>query len=140
MIEKGVLRNAKEYEERPWGNFRVLHAQNLLRTYKSRGPEDLVVKIISVKPGHRLSLQKHNLRSEEWHILSGKGKVILNDAEIQVRPKQIINIPAKTWHRITNISKKDNLVFIEFISGTFDEYDIERKEDDYKRDSKWKNK
>lgn len=140
MIEKGVLRNAKEFEERPWGNFRVLHAEKILRVYKSIGPEDRVVKIISVKPKQRLSLQRHRQRAEEWHILSGKGTVTINGETIQVRPNQVIHIPMKAWHRITNISKKDNLVFIEITIGTFDEYDIERAEDDYQRDSDWKNK
>lgn len=140
MIEKGVLRNAKVYEERPWGNFRVLHAHKILKVHKPKGPEDEVIKIISVKPRQRLSLQRHMLRGEEWTILSGKGKVYLNDKEIPVGVGQVITVPPKTWHRIANTSTKNNLVFLEITNGTFDEHDIERKEDDYKRDSNWKNK
>ena len=44
--------------ERPWGDFRQFVSN-----------ETVTVKIITVTPGHRLSLQKHGHRGELWQIL-----------------------------------------------------------------------
>ena len=37
------------------------------------------LKEITVKPGHRLSLQKHNYRSEHWVVIQGIASIILNE-------------------------------------------------------------
>ena len=51
-------------EERPWGTFFVLHEES---NYK--------IKRIEVKPGHRLSYQYHNFRSEVWVIIKGEATI-----------------------------------------------------------------
>lgn len=140
MIDSGVLRNAKVYEKRPWGTFRVLSAQRILCINKPEGPVHQIIKTIIVHPKQQLSYQRHNLRSEEWHIVSGTGIVTINDKENRVRPGDTVLIPVKTKHRIRNPSKTHNLIFTEISGGLFDEYDIERISDDYGRDSEWKNK
>ena len=44
--------------ERPWGQFEQFVSN-----------ESCTVKIITVEPGHRLSLQTHGLRDEMWQVL-----------------------------------------------------------------------
>ena len=53
--------------ERPWGRFLVIHEEG---SYK--------LKRIEVKPGHRLSYQFHNKRSEVWTIVQGSGEIVID--------------------------------------------------------------
>ena len=55
-------------EHRPWGSFTVLADE-----------PDHKVKRIVVKPGQRLSLQRHKHRQEHWLIVSGEAVVTLDD-------------------------------------------------------------
>ncbi len=52
---------------RPWGSYEIL----------SEG-EGFKVKSIIVKPKQRLSLQKHQHRSEHWVVVRGTAHVTLN--------------------------------------------------------------
>ncbi len=115
---------AKKLEEdhRPWGYYRVLADE-----------PDHKVKRIVVYPGRRLSLQRHQKRSEHWYILQGEAVVTLGNEEIPMEKGHSVNIPGGTWHRIRNTGRMDT-VFIEVQSGVyFGEDDIERAEDDYGR-------
>ncbi len=91
------------------------------------------VKRVEVNPGCRLSLQKHNHRSEKWNIVAGQGLVTLNAQTIPIKPGDVIDVPVSAVHRIANTGK-DKLVFIEVACGdNLSEDDIIRLEDDYKR-------
>lgn len=110
--------------ERPWGHYIVL-----------LNSPDHKVKEITVNPGRRLSLQRHQKREEHWFIHKGKALITLNDREIELGVGQYIDIPRASIHRIANSGNVD-LVFIEIQTGEyFGEDDIERLEDDYSRDS-----
>ena len=63
-----------ERDERPWGAYEVL----------AEG-EGYKVKRIEVKPGHRLSLQMHQNRSEHWVVVSGEAIVTLGEREIRLK-------------------------------------------------------
>jgi mannose-6-phosphate isomerase len=107
---------------RPWGEFFVLSDEE---THK--------VKRIVVRPGQRLSYQKHDLRSEHWFVVGGTAAVVLDGVEHTVRPGEAIDIPLGTAHRVENRGEAD-LVFIEVQRGTyFGEDDITRLDDDYGR-------
>jgi mannose-6-phosphate isomerase len=109
-------------DHRPWGYYQVLSDES-----------DHKVKRIVVHPGQRLSLQRHRLRMEHWHIVQGYAVVTVNSREIPVCAGESIDIPQGAWHRIKN-SGQDNVVFIEVQRGEyFGEDDIERLEDDYGR-------
>ena len=113
--------NDKE-AHRPWGYYLVLEDQ-----------ERHKVKRIVVKPGKRLSLQRHQRRSEHWFFLFGKGIVTLNEKELKINPGEAVDIPVKTKHRVQNLGSEE-LVFIEIQTGDyFGEDDIERFEDDFGR-------
>lgn len=111
-----------EKDIRPWGEYVVLAESPL---YK--------IKQITVNPGQRLSLQRHQKRQEHWFCLRGSGSVTLNDQKISFGTGQSIDIPRTAIHRVEN-KGKEVLEFIEVQTGeSFEESDIERLEDDYKR-------
>ncbi len=109
-------------ESRPWGGFEVL----------SDGP-DHKVKRITVKPGLRLSLQRHRKRAEHWYVVSGEGVVTIDEGEIRLGPGGSVDIERGAWHRMANCGVID-LVWVEVQTGSyFGEDDIERREDDFGR-------
>lgn len=91
------------------------------------------VKLISVKPGEKLSLQRHHHRSEHWIVVSGTAKIEVNDEEITLYENQSSYIPLGSKHRLSNPGKIP-LKLIEVQSGSYlGEDDIERFEDNYGR-------
>ncbi|MDA1000462.1 MAG: phosphomannose isomerase type II C-terminal cupin domain [bacterium] len=114
--------SGQETDERPWGRYIVLSDE-----------ADHKVKRIIVKPGQRLSLQRHKKRGEHWHAVSGEATVTRGEERIPLRPGESVDIPQGAWHRIENTGTAP-FVFIEVQHGSyFGEDDIERKEDDYGR-------
>ena len=110
-------------EERPWGWYDVIDQGD---RYK--------VKNIEVKPGHRLSLQKHHHRTEHWIVVSGTAEVQLNDSKQLLGENQSTYIPLGCMHRLSNPGKIP-LKIIEVQSGPdLEEDDIERFDDDHGRD------
>lgn len=107
----------------PWGTAQVL----------TEG-ENYRVKRISLNPKSRQSYQIHEYRAEAWLIVSGEGKITIDDVESRVTQAAIVMISIGTKHRIENISKVDPLVFVETQFGAYiGEDDIIRYEDDYGR-------
>ena len=90
-------------------------------------------KRISVKPGSKLSLQKHFHRAEHWVIIKGTAKITLDDKEMILTEDQSTYIPVGTIHRLENIGKIP-LEIIEVQTGSYlGEDDIVRYSDDYGR-------
>ena len=58
--------SALEHDDRPWGCYDVLSDE-----------ADSKVKRITVRPGCRLSYQRHAQRSEHWFLVSGAGVLTL---------------------------------------------------------------
>jgi mannose-6-phosphate isomerase-like protein (cupin superfamily) len=91
------------------------------------------VKRIVVKPGARLSLQRHRRRPEHWYVIAGQAVVTRDDQELVVNVGQAVDLPLGVWHRVRNPGTVD-LEFIEVQTGEyFGEDDIERSQDDYGR-------
>jgi mannose-6-phosphate isomerase len=111
-----------KWAEPPWGKWEVLLSA---RGYK--------VKRISVKPGQRLSYQKHAKRREHWFAVAGKGIVVVDGKEIILKPGDAVDIPADAAHRAINPGI-EMFVFIEVQRGSYlGEDDIVRLEDSYGR-------
>jgi mannose-6-phosphate isomerase len=109
-------------EHRPWGYYQVISDE-----------PDLKVKKIVVYPGKRLSLQRHQRRSEHWYIIHGLAIVTLEANDISLEAGKSVDIPKGSFHRIMNAGT-ETLAFIEVQTGDyFGEDDIERVEDDYGR-------
>ena len=58
---------------------------------------------MEVDPKKRLSLQKHQYRTEKWIIVHGQGLAIINDEEIPVFPGSVVDVPLGAIHRIGNL-------------------------------------
>jgi mannose-1-phosphate guanylyltransferase/mannose-6-phosphate isomerase len=107
---------------RPWGSYQSV----------DNGERHQVKRII-VKPGSRLSLQKHHHRSEHWIVVRGTAQVTVNDLVKTVHENESIYIPMGAVHRLENPGKI-LLELIEVQTGSyFGEDDIIRIEDDYRR-------
>ena len=116
------LHNIHLTGHRPWGTYTVLE--------ESAGYK---IKRIEVKPGCRLSLQKHFHRNEHWIVVSGTATVTVGDETRLVRPNESTYIKMGEVHRLENQGKIP-VVLIEAQVGEYTgEDDIVRIEDDFKR-------
>ncbi|VIO76810.1 Alginate biosynthesis protein AlgA [Bradyrhizobium ivorense] len=107
---------------RPWGSYQSV----------DNGDRHQVKRIV-VKPGGRLSLQKHHHRSEHWIVVRGTAQVTVNELIKTVHENESIYIPIGAVHRLENPGKIQ-LELIEVQTGSyFGEDDIIRIEDDYQR-------
>ena len=107
---------------RPWGSYQRIDI----------GPR-FQVKRITVKPGHRLSLQKHFHRAEHWVVVRGTAEVTIDDQVILRHENEAAYLPIGSVHRLANPGKID-LEMIEVQVGSYTgEDDIVRFEDVYGR-------
>ncbi|MFK4809054.1 mannose-1-phosphate guanylyltransferase/mannose-6-phosphate isomerase [Devosia sp. ZW T5_3] len=107
---------------RPWGGYSsVLMA------------ERFQVKRLFVKPGKKLSLQKHFHRSEHWVVVRGTAEVTIDGQISLLTENQSIYLPLGCTHRLANPGKIE-LELIEVQTGSYlGEDDIVRTEDDFGR-------
>jgi len=76
---------------RPWGRYEVLQESELHK-----------VKCIYVKPGTRLSYQRHQKRREHWFIVSGVATVVLDGETFTKLPGETVTVQMGQLHRIGN--------------------------------------
>lgn len=107
---------------RPWGYYRTVDAGDRFQ-----------VKRIMVKPGAKLSLQKHFHRAEHWVVVQGTAMVQRGQDTILVHENESVYIPIGAEHRLENPGKLP-LHLIEVQSGAYlGEDDIVRIADSYGR-------
>ncbi len=107
---------------RPWGSYQRIDAGSRFQ-----------VKRITVKPGQRLSLQKHFHRAEHWVVVRGTAEVTIDDQVILRHENEAAYLPIGSVHRLANPGKID-LELIEVQVGSYTgEDDIVRFEDVYGR-------
>ncbi len=117
------LHNIHLTGHRPWGTYTVLEDTP---GYK--------IKRIEVKPGKRLSLQKHYHRNEHWIVVSGTATVRVGKETKLIRPNESTYIKMGEVHRLAN-NGKIPVVLIEAQVGEYTgEDDIIRIDDDFSRD------
>ena len=127
LVEALKAKSQREASEhlkmyRPWGAYQRIDI----------GPR-FQVKRITVKPGGRLSLQKHFHRSEHWVVVSGTAEVTIGDKTVELHENQSTYIPIGEVHRLANPGKVP-LELIEVQVGSYTgEDDIIRLEDVYGR-------
>ena len=113
-----------KFRETPWGQEELVFGGN---------GGAVTVKIITVKPGQRLSLQCHQHREEHWTVLSDAGGTITNGStNIPAVQGEMHHIDRGALHRISAPASAQ-LQILEVATGAFDQNDIERLEDDYGR-------
>jgi len=108
---------------RPWGSYDSVDA----------GP-NYQVKRISVNPGARLSLQRHQHRAEHWVVVEGAAKVHVDGVDLLLNANDSVYIPKGAVHCLANETDSP-LHLVEVQSGSYlGEDDIERLDDLYGRE------
>ena len=109
--------------ERPWGTYKTLEMG-----------DGYQVKIITVNPGGRLSLQKHFKRAEHWVVIKGRPTITVGDSKKEYQVNDTVDIEIEQLHRLENFT--DELVsIIEVQIGSYlGEDDIVRLDDVYHRE------
>ena len=103
------------YSEKSWGEYQVIDVTD----------ESMTIKV-KLKAGHRMSYHIHRNHKEVWTILSGKGRVIIDDASRRVGAGDVVCIEAGVKHTI--IADTD-MALIEVQSGEeLSTYDKEKFE------------
>ncbi|RYG39685.1 cupin domain-containing protein, partial [bacterium] len=107
---------------RPWGGYSSI-----------LNGDRFQVKRLFVKPGKRLSLQKHHHRAEHWVVVRGTAEVTRDDEVVMLSENQSIYLPLGCTHRLANPGKI-MLELIEVQTGSYlGEDDIIRIEDEFGR-------
>lgn len=110
-----------ERVERPWGWFESLGSG-----------EGYQVKRLLVRAGNRISLQRHQHRSEHWVVVSGEGWLECEGRSIPAEVGTHLAIPQGAVHRAR--AGALDLLIVEVQQGPWlSEDDIERLSDDYGR-------
>jgi len=128
IVDKLKERGSREHIEhltvrRPWGSYKVLEDSG--SGYK--------MKRIEVLPGHSLSLQSHQHRSEHWVVVSGTATVTRGSETFTVSKNESTYIPIGVLHRLEN-KGRIALQIVEVQVGEYvGEDDIERYDDSYGR-------
>jgi mannose-1-phosphate guanylyltransferase/mannose-6-phosphate isomerase len=115
---------AREHKRcyRPWGYYQSV----------DEGARYQVKRIV-VKPGERLSLQKHFHRAEHWIVVRGTAEVTRDNEIHLVHENESIYLPIGAVHRMANPGRID-LELIEVQTGSYlGEDDIVRFQDSYNR-------
>lgn len=83
--------------ERPWGYYRVL--------YEAPG---MKVKELTINPGQRLSMQRHQYRAEYWIVNEGRANVnsLMSGGYAlpltELATHEEYKVPVGEWHQLTN--------------------------------------
>ena len=95
--------------------------------------EGFKVKQLNVNPDSKLSLQKHQFRSEHWVVTRGEAVVEIDDQTMTLGEGDYVFIPLTSVHRLSNETDKE-LIVVEVQCGKrLEESDIVRLEDSYGR-------
>ena len=92
---------------RSWGKYTLL----------TEG-KDYRVRKVKLNPGKSLTMQMHYHRSEHWTVISGTGKIMIDDKESIFTENQSTYIPMGVKHKLSNPGKIP-LVIIEVQSGKY---------------------
>ena len=112
IVNKLKQNKRKEAKEnvtmyRSWGKYTLLTES-----------EGYKVRKIEMDPGASLTMQMHYHRSEHWTVISGTGKIIINDRESIFTENQSTYIPMGVKHKLSNPGKIP-LIIIEVQSGKY---------------------
>ena len=130
--------------KRPWGGFLVVDESLKDKFIRIFFPDykisdahlPITPKFLLISPLKRLSLQKHERRSEAWKIIYGSVKAIINDHEIMLYTNDTVHIRKNTSHRLIGL---DDWAIVAEIwihddpENPSDENDIIRIQDDFGR-------
>ena len=114
--------NSNQTVFRPWGEYKSIYAT-----------KSFLIKILTIYPKSKISLQYHNNRSEHWIVVAGCASVTKGKKTFKLNKDESTFIPKGEIHRLHN-ETNDNLVLVEVQTGDYlREDDIVRLEDIYGR-------
>lgn len=117
-----TINQVGEVYTRPWGSYQTLAMA-----------DGYQVKILTVNPGGRLSLQRHFKRCEHWVVVGGVPTVTVGDSVQEYQRNDHIYIPVESQHRIENLTDTMCHIIEVQVGDYLGEDDIERIEDVYGR-------
>jgi len=91
------------------------------------------VKRLKLKPGNRVSLQRHRYRTEHWVVVRGVAEVTCQSDIFHLAESESACIPQGAIHRLHNPGETPLEVVETQIGSYLGEDDIERFADDYGR-------
>lgn len=77
------------FAEKSWGSFRILDVED----------DNLTIKV-TLRPGHHMNYHSHAHRDEVWTVVSGTGRVIINDATRNIKVGDVVTMPVGTKHTV----------------------------------------
>ena len=77
-----------------------------------------------VAPGGRTALHRHNVTEELYHVLSGTGRMVLGDRELDLAPGDTVCIPPGTAHCVEALGSRE-LRFLCCCAPAYDHADTE---------------
>ncbi|WP_104741881.1 mannose-1-phosphate guanylyltransferase/mannose-6-phosphate isomerase [Helicobacter ailurogastricus] len=124
QVEHSAPQLLKTYplEYRPWGSFEVLLERPFFK-----------VKLLEIAPHKRLSLQRHQHRSEHWVVVEGVASVVVGKKSLSVPTNESVFIKQGQVHRLGNDTNQPLKILEVQCGEILDESDIERLHDDYQR-------
>lgn len=106
------------FVEKPWGSEEIWAKT-----------EQYVGKVLTIRHGHRLSLQYHEEKEETIRVLRGTLKFILDKETIYLSEGQTAHVPPKTIHRME--AHQGDVIVLEVSTPQL--HDVVRLSDDYQR-------
>lgn len=112
------LQHRPMYEERRWGEYKVIDMTECPDGYKT------LTKELTVRAGKNISYQMHRCRDEVWTFIEGEGKLVLDGKTSNISRGDTVIIKKGMMHAVKATT---DLRFIEVQSGDLlAEEDIER--------------
>lgn len=119
----GRLQRRPMFEERRWGEYKVVNTAEFSDGYKS------LTKQLKIKSGKGISYQIHRHRDEVWTFIDGEGELVLDGIRSIVGRGDTVTIKKGVKHAVKALS---DLTFIEVQAG-----DLLVEEDIERLDYKW---
>ena len=84
-----TMDNEAMFAEKSWGSYKVIDVND----------DSMVIKV-TLMPGHGMHYHSHEHRDEVWTVVSGKGRTIVDGAEREVGPGDVITMTAGCKHTV----------------------------------------
>ncbi len=77
------------FADKSWGSFRVLDVEEGSMTIK-----------VTLNPGHSMNYHSHKNRDEVWHVISGKGRAVVDGLNQEIEAGHVLTMKAGCRHTV----------------------------------------
>ena len=89
--------------------------------------ERMTMSIATFPPGSAPPLHVHPAEEEQVYVISGTGRLMTNDEDIDLRPGVAFRVPVGYWHGAANDGDEDLVLLCMFnppvVPGSYDDMD-----------------